>query len=106
MIRSTCLVQAGQISAETEAALRAGLDAFTQRAFGAPADIGWTAIPQGGGFTARKPSTTSVVAIRADAPLEQKRREALLNELCDLWIRETNCSHDEVVGVISDPEAT
>ena len=106
MIKSTCLVQAGQISAENEAALRAGLDAFTQARFGAPVEISWTAIPQGSGFTARKPSTTSVVALRAVAPLEQPQREALLKELCDLWLRELKCSPDEVVGVISDPETT
>ena len=37
MITCNCIVQAGQISAETEAALRANLSDFAQRAFGEPA---------------------------------------------------------------------
>ena len=105
MIASTCLVQEGQISVETQAKLQAQLSAFTERAFGEPADVKWVAIAPRSGFTAGKPSTSSVVAIRPGAPVEQSRRVALLTELCDLWRRETNCSLDEVVGVISDPQA-
>jgi len=103
MIHSTCLVQAGQISGETEAALRNQLAEFAQRAFAAPAQINWIVVPVGSGFTAGKPSTSSVVSMRSTAPLEQTTREALLRELSDVWMAETNCSHDELVAVISDP---
>lgn len=103
MIRTTCLVAAEQTSEATEAALRSQLAAFTQRAFGAPPQINWIIVPAGSGFTAGKPSTASVVSIRATEPLEQTTREALLRELSNFWMAETQCSHDELVAVISDP---
>ena len=103
MVICNCIVQAGQIPAETEAALRRGLDDLAQRAFGERSQINWIAIPEGSGFTASKPSTSSVVSMRTTAPVEQSRRAELLNELCGIWTRETGCSLDEVVGVIADP---
>lgn len=99
-----CVVQEGQISPETETRLRTSLDGFARAIFGSPAQFTWTVVPKGSGFTAGEPSTSSVVAMRADAPLDQSRRVALLRELCQLWMRETGCSIDEVVGVISNPQ--
>ena len=103
MLPCTCLVQAGQISAANEAILRSRLNEFAQREFGAPTAIRWIVIPEKSGFTAGKPSTSSVVSLAANEALDQPRRVELLKELCDLWIAETNCSIDEVVGIISDP---
>ena len=54
MIVCTCLVQAGQISAETEAALRVQLDAFAQRAFGALSTVQWVAVPEKSGYLRRQ----------------------------------------------------
>ncbi|MEM9670215.1 MAG: hypothetical protein AAF950_14930 [Pseudomonadota bacterium] len=104
MVMCNCIVQAGQIPADTEAALKSKLNGFTQRAFGEPAQINWVAIPEKSGFTATKPSTSSIVSMRAPKPMEQPKREALLRELGDLWTAETKCSLDEVVSVIADPE--
>lgn len=104
MITCNCIVQAGQIPAETEATLRANLSAFAERSFGEPADINWRAIPQRSGFTAAKPSTSSIVSMAANKPVPQAQRAALLKEMCELWVRETHRSLDEVVGVISDPQ--
>lgn len=103
MTPCTCLVQDGQISAQTQAALRSKLDVFTQSAFGHPAQFNWIAVPEGSGFTAAKPSTSSLVSVQAGEALAQDRRTRLLNDLCDLWMAETGCSMNEIVGVISDP---
>lgn len=105
MVMCNCVVQAGQISAESEAVLRANLNAFSERVFGESAEISWMAIPEGSGFTATKPSTSSIVSMRAPAPIPQADREGLLRELCGIWTSETKCSLDEVVGVLSDPVA-
>ncbi|MEO1029685.1 MAG: hypothetical protein AAFX02_11595 [Pseudomonadota bacterium] len=105
MIQSICMVQAGQIPPQTEASLRAGLNAFTEKAFGEPAEIRWVAVPEGSGFTAGNPSRSSVVSITANESLDPDRREELLLELCEFWIKETECSIDEVVGVLNDPPA-
>lgn len=104
MIICNCIVQAGQVSAETEAALRTNLNAFAERAFGEPADINWRAIPERSGFTAAKPSTSSIISMAANRPVPQPERAALLKEMCELWIGETKRTLDEVVGVISDPQ--
>lgn len=104
MITCNCIVQAGQISTETEATLRANLSAFSERAFGEPAEITWRAIPERSGFTAAQPSTSSIISMTANASLPQARRAALLREMCELWVRETHRSLNEVVGVISDPQ--
>ena len=103
MIMCNCVVQAGQISAESEAVLRANLNDFAERSFGAPAEINWIAIPERSGFTAGNPSTSSVISMRANAPVAGVDREPLLRELCAIWTDETGCSLDEIVGVISDP---
>ena len=103
MIDCTCIVQADQISAETQAALRNSLDDFTTRNFDAPAAINWVEIDKGSGFTATKPSTSSIVSLAGPAPLEQSTRISLLEELCAVWSRETGCTLNEIVGVINDP---
>ena len=104
MIACNCVVQAGQIPAPVETALRTALDAFAQKSFGAKATINWTVVPPNSGYTAGVPSTSAVVSMRSNTALQQSKREALLRELCDIWSQETKCSLDEVVGVISDPQ--
>ena len=106
MTQCLCMVQQGQISAAAEAALRTGLSAFAQDAFGSPAEINWIVVPERSGFSAGEPSAASIVSLGAHEPLEQPRRAALLKELCDLWINTTGCSINDVVGVIRDPETS
>lgn len=103
MVPCNCIVQDGQISAAAEASLKTRLDGFTQRAFGAPAEFSWVTVPEKSGFTAGKPSTSSIVTMRAPAPLDQSRRAELLRELSDIWTAETNCTLNELVAVIADP---
>lgn len=103
MITCNCIVQAGQVSAETEATLRRQVNDFAERNFGAPAEINWTAIPERSGFTAAEPSTSSIISVRANAPVSPSDRETMLRELCGMWARETGRSLDEIVGVLSDP---
>ncbi|MEM1434940.1 MAG: hypothetical protein AAGG11_12845 [Pseudomonadota bacterium] len=105
MTTCNCLVQEGQIAPETERTLRTQLTDFAKRAFDTELQISWVVIPEHNGFTAGEPTRASVVSMRATAPLEQSRRVELLQELCDLWTHETRCSHDELVGVISDPQS-
>lgn len=105
MIQAVCMVQEGQIPPQTEASLRSGLNAFSEKAFGEPINIQWVAIPERSGFTAGKPSTSSLVSLTSNKVLERSERKALLMELCDFWMAETKCSLDEVVGVINDPAA-
>lgn len=103
MIACNCVVQDKQVSSASEAVLRKSISAFTEKHFGAPAEIAWLRIPERSGFTAGQPSTSAIVSIRANAPVSKAEREPLLRELCELWMTETDQTLNEIVGVISDP---
>lgn len=103
MISCTCVVQEGQAPDRSQAEIASLLNNFTARSFGQDAQIAWLSVPAGNGFTAGKPSSSSIVSLSADAPLDRDRRESLLHELVMLWTSETGCSVDEIVAVITDP---
>lgn len=103
MINCFCVVQAGQGPDADQAALQQALQGFTREHLGGPAEITWLTVPEGCGFTAGKPSTSSVVSITAGEALDQSRRIALLHALSDLWMERTGCSADELVAVVNDP---
>lgn len=103
MIPTRCLVQTGQISESTEAELRQDMEAFSAKAFGSEPIIQWVEVPEQSGFTAGKPSTSVLVQMMSNHPLETPERIELLKELCDIWIDKTGKSIEEVVGVIADP---
>lgn len=102
MTTCRCLVQEGQISPEQRAGLETKLRDFLAK-LGSPAEVRWGEILSGSGYTATKPSTTSVVVLTADAPLEQPARVKLLHELVDFWTKGSGCSVDEITAVIGDP---
>ena len=103
MIRCVCLVQGGQKPEQLEATLKSALEAFCARSFGEIPEVNWISIAPGSGFTAAKPSTSSIVSITAPHAVTQERRADLLGEICDLWMHETQCSMNEIMAVISDP---
>ncbi len=103
MTQCTCMVQAGQISADQEAILRAETSAFAERHFGSPGEINWVTVPEGSGYTAGKLSTSVIVSVRSDRPLPPSERVPLLHELERIWATNANRTSDEVVSVITDP---
>ena len=103
MMNCLCIVQAGQAPATNEAALKAALNQFSEKAFGESLDITWLPVAAGSGFTEGEPSTSSVVTMTANAPVDQAARPALLRELVALWTSHTGCSDEAVVAVISEP---
>lgn len=105
MLNCTCLVQENQIPDETQAALRTKLDQLAQNEFGAGLTVNWITVPEGGGFTAAKPSTSSLVSIQSNKALAFEARKAILSKMCDIWMDDTGCSLDEIVAVVTDPAA-
>ena len=103
MIICSCLVQAGQSPDLHRTEIQGLVREFTDRSFGEDAQITWTAVAQGDGYTAGEPSTSSVISIVANEPLSPPRREALLREFVALWTEATGSSVDEIVAVIADP---
>lgn len=102
MTTCRCLVQEGQISPERRASLETKLREFSTK-LGSPSEVRWSEIAKGSGYTAAMPSTTSVVVVTADTPLEQPVRVQLLHELVDFWTKGAGCSVDEITAVIGDP---
>ena len=105
MVRCMCIVQEDQGPAQRQTDMRRLLNDFSERAFGAPADIHWIEVPKTNGYTAGGPSTSSIVSLTAVEPVAQETRTDLLHELCAAWADATGCSLDEVVGIINDPQA-
>ena len=98
-----CIVQEGQISSETETALKGRLIDFSKEAFGESAIFNWLVVPARSGFTAGEPSTCSFVLALSNQVLDKKSRTKLLRDICEIWMDETGCSLDEVVAAIGDP---
>lgn len=103
MVSCMCVIQEGQAPDRGREALATALDGYVQERLGASPTVTWVPVARGNGFTAGKPSTSSVVVLTSNEALPQTRRETLLRELVDLWTTETGCSVDEVVAVVADP---
>ena len=103
MIQCTCIVQEGQSPDLHETELREKLTTFASTVFDSEPQFNWVRIPPGNGFTAGKPSTSSVVSMIANRPLSAEHREQHLRELVALWTSTTSSSVDEIVAVIADP---
>lgn len=103
MVPVMCIVQQGQVAADVESALKDAIEALSQRAFREPAEIDWIEVPEGSGFTAARPSTSIIVSLQSNKPLEHDERISLLRELCDICMDKTRCSSHNVVTSIRDP---
>ncbi len=104
MIICTCFIQEGTIREDVEKHLSDGFDKFTQKYFGEPAQINWIPVPKVSGFSAGKPSSSSVVSVKANSPVEQTVRVALLKEISNFWNSTTGCASDELLVVVADPD--
>ena len=97
-----CMVQAGQISDAEVHSLEQGLSAISNSHFGEPAQVSWTTIAAGNGWTCGEPSTSSIVVMYVPPGLEQPERTVLLQAICDLWTSTTGCSIAEIVATARD----
>ena len=100
MSNCICLVQEGQIADEVKDQLLAGIRGIVlSNDLGEDANIAWIVIPEGQGWTAGQPSTSSVVSMTAP-PIEQSHRERVLTQLCDFWTETTGCNINEIVATV------
>ena len=103
MVNCTCVVQEGQPPDLRKAAVEKVLNEFAVASFGQEVVLTWVPVAPGSGFTAGKPSSSSVVSFTSSERLSPDRREHLLRELATLWSETTGNTVDEIVAVISDP---
>ncbi|MEL6949998.1 MAG: hypothetical protein AAGM16_07710 [Pseudomonadota bacterium] len=100
MVQCVCFLQEGQIPDDVVGRLRAGITDLVRSAQLADAvEFAVIVVPEGQGWTAGAPSTTSVVSVTAP-PIPQERRVPLLHALCDLWMSHTGCKAEEILATI------
>ena len=103
MINGLCVIQEGQNPDRQRQKLTAVLNDFARERLGDSLAIDWLVVAEGCGFTAGRPSRSSVLSLTAGESLGQERREGILRDLVSLWTSETGCSIDEIVAVVADP---
>lgn len=100
MARYVCMIQEGQAADRRRSELADGLRAIGAECFGddpAATDVSWSVVKRGFAWTAGEPSTSSIVVRSVPVGLPDDRREAFLRRVCDLFVKVTGCSVDEVV---------
>ena len=96
----TCIIQQGQTPAHKQAVLAEGLKRIGRELLGDPeagAEIAWVSVPEGFGFTAGVPSTSSLVVRSVPVGFPDAEREAFMTRVCDLWQQLAGCSTDEIM---------
>jgi hypothetical protein len=99
------MVQAGQSAERCRDRLAEGLRELARDTFGdvpEQVEIQWISIPEGFGFTAGEPSTSSLVVRSVPVGYPEPRREAFMASVCRLWQDVTGCSADEIVVTALD----
>lgn len=99
------MVQEGQIPPDTKAILCSALNELATRNFGSAAEFHWIEVPRNSGFTAGKPSTSSLVSMQANRALDFDTRKAILTEMSKVWSETTGCSEFELLMSVRDPES-
>ena len=105
MSHYACIVQAGQTAEREQARLSDGLRQLAREAFGdAPerVEIRWISVPEGFGFTAGQPSTSSLVVRSVPVGFADAQRERFMSKVTNLWQDVTGCTADEIVVTALD----
>jgi hypothetical protein len=101
------MIQAGQISEAQQRTLAAGMRAIGRDLFGdgPDAEVAWVTIERGFGFTAGRPSTSSLIARAIPHGSSEHVREEFMAKVCGLWTDVTGRSAIEIVVTAPDEPA-
>ena len=100
-----CIIQEGQTPSRVQAELAEGLKRIGRELLGdteAGAEISWITVPEGFGFTAGVPSTSTLVVRSVPVGFPDDEREAFMTRVCDLWTEVAGCTTDEIVVTAFD----
>ncbi len=95
-----CVIQEGQAADQKREALSQGLLRIGRACFQDDPDgveISWRPVKKGFGFTAGKPSTSSIIVRSVPVGFPAEEREAFMRRVCQLWEQVTGCSIHEIV---------
>ena len=62
----------------------------------------WLEIPQGQAYIAGKPSTATTITMPVKNETINNERHAFMSAMCEMWIRETGCSENEIILSVMD----
>ena len=96
MMTCYCLIQEGKISQEDMRRLEIGIEKIVEKHLASGVKQSWVVIPEGNGWKAGEPSTTSLVLLTTP-DIEQAVRIDLLGAIRDLWTEGTRSSVDEIM---------
>jgi len=99
LLTATCIVQEGRIADEQRSELEAALkDAIgTHVGPGARLAVAWMTVARGSGYSAGRPSTSSLLQVAVPDGFDQTAREALMHDVSDRWCRITGQSPFELL---------
>jgi hypothetical protein len=102
-----CLVQQGAAAGPVRTRLEAGLTQLAAQQFpgsGEACSFVWMEVAAGCGFTAGQPTTAAIAAATVPTGTNNEVRSRFLGGLCDLWVRETGCSVDDILATAFDED--
>ena len=107
LLLSTCMVQEGRISDGQKVALEAALKTTVRDHVGGDAKlaVAWMTVPAGSGYSAGKPSTSSLVQLSVPDGFPQDSRAALMHEVSDRWCALTGQTKYELMVSVPDRKA-
>ena len=107
LLLSTCMVQEGRLSDDQKAKLEGALKTAIREHVGADAKlaVAWMTIPPGSGYSAGKPSTSSLVQLSVPDGFPQRSRAALMHEVSERWCAVSDQSKFELMVSVPDRTA-
>jgi phenylpyruvate tautomerase PptA (4-oxalocrotonate tautomerase family) len=105
MVMFNCFMQEGQIPQDQRDELAKRLRATGHEIFSdAPENIAveFMDVAEGCGYTAGKPSTSSLALAMVPDGTSTEDRTRLLTDICDAWMDVTGCSINEIVASAAD----
>lgn len=107
LLLSTCMVQEGRIPDDQRATLEGALKTAIRDHVGDDARlaVAWMTVPAGSGYSAGKPSTSSLVQLSVPDGFPQPARAALMHDVNDRWCAITGQSPYELMVSVPDRKA-
>lgn len=107
LLMSTCMVQEGRVPAEQRVLLESALKTAARDHVGSTTRlaVAWVTVPSGSGYSAGKPSTSSLVQLGVPDGFAQASREALMRDVNDRWCMITGQTPYEVMVSATDQTA-
>ncbi len=100
MAKYIATIQEGHPAQSIRDELASGLKAVAEGALGddpATTDVVWKIIPKGFGWTAGRPSNSSVLLCVVSEDLQFKARANFMSKVNDLWVSKTGADPNELL---------